>query len=303
MRRTRSNQRFDRSRSRRLKFLCAVVFLCTAVLHEGTRNRARLLAADAWCHLRPAPLDAAVDAPLGETIAAISERERMLLMRCLRLQSELHRLSPSVHLSDRMVSLDAVRAHVLWSSAGERDLFVSLARESTVNVDNLVVDDSGVDVGALVGIETDGLVLEGRSLVGRVTRVGTRSAGVQPVTSEEFRVLAELVRPSADEIVVGSRGTFSGDGDTGGHLSDVPAELPVRVGDLVTTVPSDTWSGHRIVIGMVARAELVPGEPTWTIDVAPAATLERNDSVLVLRPRVELLGLERRSHASEAALQ
>lgn len=267
----------------------AVAVVASIALVALTNPAVALLwIADAWSCVHPPQIEA--------TTAAISDRtdlptdaERSLLAECVHLRAELAKLQPTSLPTNRLVRIHPVAGQVLWTPSDGRDAFLSLVEASTSDENALVVADTAIDLGASQGVEPDGLVLAGRRLIGRVSRVGIRSCGVIPTTSSEFQISADIVRRANATTFVGSSGTYRGDDDVGGILDFVPADRPVSVGDEVFTSANSLWSGERLHVGTVAQAELFPGEPHWRIVVAPSGAVRSRDHVLVLRPRANLL--------------
>lgn len=271
--------------SRRLVWVALLVAVVLIVSPE-LRTRCLLAVADAWTVVRPPRLHASADAIADDlgSIADLTPRERRLIAECLKLRAELQQLRPVAAATGRLIQTDAVAAQVLWTSREARSAVVALMDE-TASPEAFVVSDNAIDVGLLDGIEVDGLVLTGRSVVGRVEKCGTRSCAVVSVTDSEFQVTAEIVRQAGESYVVGARGTYEGDGEIGGLLKHIPAELPVSVGDEVFTTPDSIWSGERLHLGTITAAHLPAGEPHWQIQIQPSGQLVAREQVYVLRSR------------------
>lgn len=277
-----------------------IAFALAIVVAPAVRNRALILAADAWAALSPPKIQARSASPSNENTTAdhLTPRERRLLADCLRLREEIERLTPAAAITKRLVSTNAIIGQVLWTHNEGRSSLIKLAGAEAER-DALIVADNAVDVGQLDGVEVDGLVLAGRSIVGRVDDCGLRSCSVVGVSSERFRVTAEIVRKTDSALIAGARGMYQGDGEAGGSLLHIPAELPVSIGDEVFSTPGSIWSGERLHIGTITHAELPPGEPHWSIHVTPSGHLVDRARVYVLRSRLQSRTRDETAHPDQ----
>jgi cell shape-determining protein MreC len=141
-----------------------------------------------------------------------------------------------------------------------------------------------LDQGSGAGLADDFPVACGQTLLGRIRAVGSLASTVQLVTDPEFRVGAQILRVTAQGPVFGAVGVYAGEGSNHGRLELVAATQPVTVGDAVYTDEHVAGSVVRLYIGRITRADLAPGDPHWTIEVAPGLG--------AIPPQVEVLKVE-----------
>jgi cell shape-determining protein MreC len=126
-----------------------------------------------------------------------------------------------------------------------------------------------IDQGADAGLDRDFPVAGGQTLVGRIRAAGSLTSTVQLVTDPDFRVGAQILRATEQGPVFGGVGIYAGQGTGAGRLELIAATQPVAVGDSLYTDEHVAGESLRLYIGRISRAELNPGDPHWTIEVAP----------------------------------
>lgn len=164
-----------------------------------------------------------------------------------------------------------------WERRGVAALPAAVIRGGTANqmaVDDLVLasGESILDQGQGSGIAADDLIIAGRTIIGRITRISRWTSTIQPVTDAEFRGQAQIVRLQDNEAILGAEGILSGTGKGDCRLLHVGATEPVAEGDLVFTSLRGVPLSPPLFYGTITRAELVDGEPDWSITVTPALT-------------------------------
>lgn len=140
-----------------------------------------------------------------------------------------------------------------------------------------------IDQGEPAGLETGQPVYSGRSVVGRVARVGRWTSTVVPITDPSFRGRAQLVRKTSRGHVFGAQGVLKGTGEPHCRLELVAAGESVGVGDEVYTAARDGALPYPMYYGRVVDAELEPGALHWHIRVEPAVEDVPATTVQVLR--------------------
>ena len=153
----------------------------------------------------------------------------------------------------------------------------AVIRGGTANqmaVDDIVLapGESILDQGQGSGIAADDLIIAGRTIIGRITRISRWTSTIQPVTDAEFRGQAQIVRLQDNEAILGAEGILSGTGKGDCRLLHVGATEPVAEGDLVFTSLRGVPLSPPLFYGTITRAELVDGQPDWSITVTPAMT-------------------------------
>lgn len=174
-----------------------------------------------------------------------------------------------------------------WERRGLAASPAAVIRGGTANqiaVDDLVLasGESILDQGQGSGIAADDLILAGRTVIGRITRVSRWTSTIQPVSDAEFRGQAQIVRLQENEAILGAEGILTGTGKGDCRLLHVGATEPVAEGDLVFTSLRGVPLSQPLFYGTITRAELVEGEPDWSITVTPALTGTPPNEVQVL---------------------
>ncbi|MFO1005345.1 MAG: rod shape-determining protein MreC [Planctomycetaceae bacterium] len=174
-----------------------------------------------------------------------------------------------------------------WERRGLATLPAAVIRGGTANqmaVDDLVLapGESILDQGQGSGIAADDLILAGRTVIGRITRVSRWTSTIQPVSDAEFRGQAQIVRLQENEAILGAEGILTGTGKADCRLLHVGATEPVAEGDLVFTSLRGVPLSQPLFYGTITRAELVEGDPDWSISVTPALTGTPPSEVQVL---------------------
>lgn len=166
--------------------------------------------------------------------------------------------------------------------------FIDKGQTHGVSPSTLVVDVGSrlIDQGADANIAAGQPVLAGRCVVGRIAQVGHWTSTVQLVTDGEFRGFAQLVRPTSQGFVFGTRGILEGIGDTLCRLRFISSTEAVQVGDEVYTGDRDGALPSRLYYGQVVRAELEPHASHWEIWVKPAVADMELQTVQVLRTKL-----------------
>ena len=174
-----------------------------------------------------------------------------------------------------------------WERRGLATLPAAVIRGGTANqmaVDDLVLapGESILDQGQGSGLAADDLILAGRTVIGRITRISRWTSTIQPVTDAEFRGQVQIVRLQDNEAILGAEGILSGTGNGDCRMLHVGATEPVAEGDLVFTSLRGVALSQPLFYGTITRAELVEGEPDWSITVTPALTGPPPSEVQVL---------------------
>ncbi len=289
-----------------------LVGVCLLILPESVTSRLRSVTWDlalpgeqlvnsavtqssAWLFARnaapPSPEDDARVVELENQI-----RELRLQNRQLRVQQGL--IPPRIRASSDgtapLIIPDLLSARVIgrelsrvWNdqpvlNRGSRDG----ARPELLVLDQ---DRINLDIGKDLGIRPDSPVYSGRSVVGRVARVGFFTSSVRLITDVQYRGEAQIFHDVEEEgknfRSIG-RGILAGNGQQGCKLLDVPPSESVEVGDWVYTAEDDGILPHAMCYGRITRAVLKPGAVHWEIDVAPTASPEHLRDVTLLRTRL-----------------
>lgn len=295
-----------------------------AVVWLAARGRATKIGGEARDQLvagvRRLVEDAAADAParitpesetMAETIRRLEarlawqERELAAAREQLNVQRELPSSSPLLRAA-------AIPARVIAAGREEthrlRERLLDLGRTAGIAPDDLVLAAGTgressplplLDQGGAAGVLADAPVCAGATLVGRIRTCGAWTSTLQPLTDEEFRIAAQIVRTTGDGSVLGGAGLFAGGGAGPCRLDLVPATAPVAVGDRVYTQERLSGEGVALYIGTIQSAELPEGAPHWNLLVTPALP-EPPPRVAVLSIELNPLRVAQRSAEERA---
>lgn len=168
-------------------------------------------------------------------------------------------------------------------------LFLDRGRTHGVAETSLVLDSPAlkIDQGQDGALESGQPVYAGRSVVGRVVRVGRWMSTVRCITDPDYRGFAQLVRRTSQGVQFAAQGEIEGRGEEQHcRLNRIPSTETVRVGDQVYTAGRDNMLPFPMYYGKVVKVEHREGEPHWDIEVEPALWSADLDKVQVLRQRL-----------------
>lgn len=221
-----------------------------------------------------------INSQLSPEMERLQTENRALIQLVAQLREENKQLRQSTSLesisddSSPLVNLDLLPARILGQQGEPMsdgvELLVSLGRNQGIIPGKLALSGTGllIDQGEKQNLHPDQLLTAGSALFGRVTKVGSQTSLVQPITHADFRMAIRIVRRSSLGPVQGPRGILVGTGN-GCRLEEVLATEAVAVGDEVFTDRLTTPGGEPIYCGRVIYAEAPEGSHHWTIDVAP----------------------------------
>lgn len=140
-----------------------------------------------------------------------------------------------------------------------------------------------VDLGRDAQLSPEDPLLLGRTVIGKVHRVGRWTSTFLLVTDADFRGRAQLVRETPDGYVFGAKGVLRGRGEKTCLLEGIPATEAVEPGDLVYTAERDGLMPSPLCYGRVLEANLDEPSREWKIVVEPADRPSDLTTVQVLR--------------------
>lgn len=227
-----------------------------------------------------------------ERLAASQRRTRQLEIQVATLEQRMSKAGPAdsnAPVGESRPPLyvpQLVEARVLGEISGSlwrSQKLVGAGTASGIVESSLVLHDDRllVDQGADARVSSGDAVYAGRCVVGKIVEAGRYSSTLQLVTDDGYSGRARLARRTSAGLAFGSEGTLVGTGKPICHLRRI--QEPVNVGDEVFTGGTDGILPYAMYYGRVVRAELEPGATAWSIDVEPAAALDRLDVVQVLR--------------------
>jgi cell shape-determining protein MreC len=216
-------------------------------------------------------------------------RQLAVQLAVLRQRALRVREMPSGESSEPLIVPSLVEARVLGEETAAlwrgRKL-VGAGTSQGVLESALVLQDERplVDLGGSYQVATGDAVYAGRCVIGKIAEVGKYSSSVQLISDSGFSGRARLARRSSRGLTFGSEGTLVGTGNKLCRLRHISE--PVNVGDEVYTGGTDGMLPFPMFYGRVIRAELEATGAEWSIDVEPAAAIDRFDRVQVLRLNV-----------------
>lgn len=236
-------------------------------------------------------------APAGDSNGSLAEsqrRIRALEAEVARLREELDRrrgdstVALPVRAGEPLVVPNLLAATILGEEAASlwrAGKLLDRGAAAGVSESSLVLEAEGplVDQGADAGLAAGQPVLSGRSVIGRIARVGRWTSTLQPVTDPQYRGLARIVRRSEQGVAFGPRGILEGDGSGLCRLKFVDATAAVAAGDEVYTDDLNGLLPAPAYYGRIVKAELGPGAAHWEIRVEPAGIASDAREVAILR--------------------
>ncbi len=139
-----------------------------------------------------------------------------------------------------------------------------------------------IDIGQSQQLSPEDTLLTGRTVLGKIETVGRWTSTFIPITDDDYRGRAQLVRQTDQGPAWGAQGLIRGTG-VACQLDGIAAEETVRPGDLVYTAERDGILSAPLVYGTVINAELDADGREWTITIQPAPSPTTLGTVQVLR--------------------
>lgn len=189
---------------------------------------------------------------------------------------------------DPLIIPELLTAAVIGRSSSAGSLRRILLRRGTSrNVDReMLVLESGlalIDQGRPAGMDVGQPVYSGAAVVGRVAEVGDYVSAIRTITDREFKAHVQLVRQTTQGLRFGSEGRLVGLGSDRCRVHEIPPTEAVAVGDMVFSGERSGSLPFPMLYGRVVRAELQKGAHEWLIEVEPAADLNNQQHVVILR--------------------
>lgn len=213
--------------------------------------------------------------------------ENARLRRDLKREQESSAVLATIEPLSALTHFDLVQASVVSTNGMPpklRDLIVDAGKSAGITRSELVVDGNGVllDLGSDDEIAAGDRVLTGAIVVGRIEKTAHWVSLVQPVTATGFRAQVILLRHTPDGHHFGAVGILEGTGESECILTGIPHTEAVAVGDEVVSADLTGVRGPQLYFGRVTRAEFLAGGQ-WDVRIQPAATLDEQETVGILR--------------------
>jgi len=221
-------------------------------------------------------------------------RSTVLAARLARVHEEREHetaLPTALRRLPRLASVSLIEAAVLGDSLAEQwrsGKLLNRGEANGVRELSLVVNSRQplVDVGQDGELSPEDAVLTGRSVIGKIERVGRWTSTFLLLTDAAYRGRAQLIQEAETGFAFGARGILKGQGESHCKLEGIAATESVRVGDGVYTADRDGLVSTPLYYGKVVEATLGPDDREWKVLVEPAPLPSRLTSVQVLRTSV-----------------
>ncbi|MCE9556482.1 MAG: hypothetical protein K8T91_24295 [Planctomycetes bacterium] len=139
-----------------------------------------------------------------------------------------------------------------------------------------------LDVGGETGAAAGRLVLDSRTVVGRLSEVGRHTSCLERITDTSYRDLVRIVQYRDGRPTPGPRGLLIGTGEAMCRVRMVDISQPVSVGDVVLADGLGGILSTPPRYGTVVRVAQSPGSAQWDIWVQPDVDVRNLDVVSVL---------------------
>lgn len=211
---------------------------------------------------------------------SLREENRVLRERNVSLAAEVSLLRES--------RLENIRLRNLLQLK-QRSPFTYLAAEVVGKNQQPMRNTITLDVGKEDGVKYNMPIVTDAGLVGRIIATGGRYSIGQIMLHKDFRASVQVEGERVDGILYWSGKDYL-------LVKNIPRTAKVEVGDVIITSNVSTIYPAGIKVGVVSKAERVPGELFYTIHVAPAADFSRLEEVFVITqsPDSSRLALEQR---------
>jgi len=140
-----------------------------------------------------------------------------------------------------------------------------------------------VDLGEDGEVSPEDCVLLGRSVIGKIEKVGNWTSTFLRVTDSGFRARVQVMHVTDNGFAFGPDGILKGRGEKYCRLDGISASESVRVGDEVFSADRDGISPTPLYFGRVVEASLESNDTTWRVLIEPAPIPNPLTSVEILR--------------------
>jgi rod shape-determining protein MreC len=148
-----------------------------------------------------------------------------------------------------------------------------------------------LDAGEQDGVRVNMPMVSESGLVGKIISTGSHYAVGQILFNRDLRVSAKVQRSRVDGIVRWNGGTTL-------QLQQVARTMDVQPGDVVVTSGYSAYYPEGTRIGIVSRAEPIPGSLFQSVEIAPSVDFTRLEEVFVLahEPDSARIAVEQQRH-------
>jgi cell shape-determining protein MreC len=149
-----------------------------------------------------------------------------------------------------------------------------------------------IDIGEDAALSPEDTLLLGRSVIGKVERVGRWTSAILLLTDPRYRGSARLIHEGDAGFEFGAHGVLKGRGEATCRLEGVASTEKVCEGDGVYSMSRESGVDAPLYYGRVVKAVLEPGEKEWLVEVEPASLPGELKTVQVLRSTLRPSRLE-----------
>lgn len=234
-------------------------------------------------------------------IDRLQEQLRSEQMRTASMQIQLARLADvrrsedampdSLRSLPRLSTSSLIHSAVLGDIVAEdwrRGKLLDRGQAGGVRESELVIKStrSLVDVGRDANLSPEDGLLLGRTVIGKVERVGRWTSTFLLLTDSGYRGRAQLVHQTDTGYVFGAKGILEGQGEPLCRLKGIVSSDAVTVGDSVYTATREGQSATPLYYGRVVEATLGPSDTEWQVLVEPVPIPNDLTTVQILRTSV-----------------
>ena len=213
------------------------------------------------------------------------------LARLADLEAREAALPDAVRSLPRLTSSSLIEATVLGDVVAEKwrkGKLLNQGESSGVRESELVVKSrkSLIDAGRDGSISPEDDLLLGRSVIGKIERVGRWTSTFLLVSDAGYRGRAQLIHQTDSGFVFGAKGILEGQGESICRLKGIASSDSVSVGDSVYTPTRDGFPSTPLYYGRVVEATLGPNDSEWNVRVEPVPVPNDLKDVQVLRTSI-----------------
>jgi rod shape-determining protein MreC len=141
-----------------------------------------------------------------------------------------------------------------------------------------LVSEVVLDKGQRQGVYEGQPVLDAKGIMGQIIQIGPLTSRVLLIDDLRSAIPVQDSRNNVRGIAIG-HGKLASLG-----LTDIPATVDVKVGDMLVTSGLDGHYPAGYPVGVISRVRQDPADQFTAIDVTPTAQLDRNQYVLLIWP-------------------
>jgi len=138
-----------------------------------------------------------------------------------------------------------------------------------------------INRGQKDGLAKDQFVLANESIIGTISKVGTRTAQVRLITDPASRIAVKIAKLNMDRIM-------QGNGKSSAKVQLVSTKYKIKVGNVVYAQKKPGFLSTPVIVGTVVQRKSNDENPlVWDITVKPACDIESltDVAIIVMNPQ------------------